>query len=54
MFKPMVDATPNECGRNVLVNKAVSEQTGLNVIAASGYYYEEEGAPAYFKQGHRA
>jgi phosphotriesterase-related protein len=49
-LKTAVDATPNECGRDVLFMKAVSEQTGLNVVAASGYYYEAEGAPAYFKQ----
>ena len=49
-LKTAVDATPNECGRNVLFNKAVSEATGLNIIPASGYYYEGEGAPAYFKQ----
>ncbi len=49
-LKTVVDATPNECGRDVLFMKDVSEQTGLNIIAASGYYYEGEGAPAYFKQ----
>ncbi|MGE5545203.1 MAG: phosphotriesterase [Bacillota bacterium] len=49
-LKTAVDATPNECGRDVLFMKEVSEKTGLNIIAASGYYYEGEGAPAYFKQ----
>jgi phosphotriesterase-related protein len=49
-LKTAVDATPNECGRNVLFNKALSEATGLNIIPASGYYYEGEGGPAYFKQ----
>lgn len=49
-LKTIVDATPNECGRNVLFLKAVSEATGLNIIPASGYYFEGEGAPAYFKQ----
>jgi phosphotriesterase-related protein len=30
--------------------KAVAEQTGLNVIASSGYYFEGEGAPSYFNR----
>lgn len=49
-LKTAVDATPNECGRDVRFMKALSEATGLNIIPASGYYYEGEGAPAYFKQ----
>jgi phosphotriesterase-related protein len=49
-LKTAVDATPNDCGRDVLFMKEVSELTDLNIIAASGYYYEGEGSPAYFKQ----
>jgi len=52
-LQTMVDATPNECGRNVLFMKAIAEATGLNIIASSGYYYEGAegtGAPAYFRQ----
>ena len=30
--------------------KEVAEKTGINIICSSGYYYEGEGAPAYFKQ----
>ncbi|WP_462411801.1 phosphotriesterase family protein [Neobacillus sp. Marseille-QA0830] len=45
----VVDPTPNECGRNPLFLKKVSEATGLNIICATGYYYEGEGAPPYFK-----
>ena len=26
----------------------MAEKTGINIIAATGYYYEGEGAPAYF------
>ncbi len=48
-IKTVVDATPNDCGRNPLLLKKVSEETGLNIICSSGYYYEGEGAPAYFK-----
>ncbi|MGI6551002.1 MAG: phosphotriesterase family protein [Syntrophomonadales bacterium] len=49
-LKTVVDATPNDCGRDVLFMKEVSEKTGLNIIASCGYYYEGEGSPAYFKQ----
>jgi phosphotriesterase-related protein len=45
----VVDPTPNECGRDVNLLKAVSEETGLNIICATGYYYEGEGATPYFK-----
>ncbi|MCL6611693.1 MAG: phosphotriesterase-related protein [Peptococcaceae bacterium] len=44
----VVDATPNDCGRDPALLKKVSEATGLNIIASSGYYYQGEGAPAYF------
>ncbi|UOR10238.1 phosphotriesterase family protein [Halobacillus amylolyticus] len=45
----VVDPTPNECGRNVKLLQAVSEETGLNIICATGFYYEGEGATPYFK-----
>lgn len=44
----IVDPTPNDCGRSPELLKAVSEETGLNIICATGYYYEAQGAPAYF------
>jgi phosphotriesterase-related protein len=47
--KTVVDPTPNECGRNPEFLKRVSEATGLQIICATGYYYEGEGAPPYFK-----
>ncbi|MBP2258668.1 phosphotriesterase family protein [Virgibacillus alimentarius] len=47
--KTVVDPTPNECGRNPEVLKKVSEITGLQIVCATGYYYEGEGAPPYFK-----
>jgi phosphotriesterase-related protein len=47
--KTVVDPTPNECGRNPVFLKKISEATGLQIICASGYYYEGEGAPPYFK-----
>jgi phosphotriesterase-related protein len=48
-IQTVVDPTPNECGRNPFFLKKVSEATGLQIICATGYYYEGEGAPPYFK-----
>jgi phosphotriesterase-related protein len=48
-LKTIVDATPNDCGRNVLFCKAVSEATGINIIPVTGYYSESTGASSYFK-----
>ena len=45
----IVDATPNECGRDVKFLKEVSEKIGVNIVCATGYYFEGEGASAYFK-----
>ena len=45
----VIDATPADCGRNIAFLKEVSEKTGIHIVASSGYYYEGEGAPAYFK-----
>jgi phosphotriesterase-related protein len=45
----VVDPTPNECGRDPLFLKKISEATGLQIICATGYYYEGEGAPPYYK-----
>ncbi|MBN8237120.1 phosphotriesterase-related protein [Halobacillus kuroshimensis] len=48
-IETVVDPTPNECGRHVELLRAVSEASGLNIICATGYYYEGEGATPYFK-----
>ncbi|GGE12553.1 phosphotriesterase [Marinithermofilum abyssi] len=47
--KTIVDATPNDCGRNPELLKEISERTGVNIVCSTGYYYEGEGAPNYFK-----
>ena len=47
-FSTLFEVTPNDCGRNPQILRRVSEETGFNVICATGYYYEGEGAPAYF------
>ena len=45
----VVDATPNECGRDPEFLRELAERTDLNIICSTGFYYEGEGAPAYFK-----
>ena len=47
--KTVVDATTNEAGRNPEFLRELSERSGLQIICSTGYYYEGEGAPAYFK-----
>ncbi|MCX7982839.1 MAG: hypothetical protein N2572_08025 [Syntrophales bacterium] len=47
--KTVVDATTNETGRDVTLLKEISEQTGLQIVCSTGYYYERGSAPAYFK-----
>ncbi len=44
-----VDATTNDSGRCPEVYKEVSEKTGINIICSTGYYFEGEGASAYWK-----
>jgi len=47
--KTVVDASPWDLWRNIELDKIVAEKTGLNIICATGLYYEAEGMPAYFK-----
>jgi phosphotriesterase-related protein len=47
--KTLVDATPNDGGRFPEILREVSEKSGVNIICSTGYYYEEEGMPAYWK-----
>ncbi len=46
--KTVIDATPNECGRDVEALKEISERAEIQIVCSTGYYYEGEGAPAYF------
>lgn len=48
-IKTVVDATPSDLWRNVELSRVVAEKTGLNIICATGMYYEGEGMPAYLK-----
>lgn len=45
----IMDATPNDLGRDVKKLKSFAEHFGLNVICSTGYYYEHGGQPAYWK-----
>ncbi len=45
----IVDATPNDCGRDPELLREISERAEIKIICSTGYYYEGEGAPAYFK-----
>ena len=48
-LKTVVDATPNDNSRNIGLYQAISRRFDLNIICATGYYYEMEGASAYLK-----
>jgi phosphotriesterase-related protein len=52
--RSIVDATPNDLGRDVEVMKEVSEKLQVNIICATGMYTEEQGKWAYLKQRSRA
>lgn len=47
--RTVVDASPWDLWRNIELDRMVAEKTGLNIICATGLYYEAEGMPAYFK-----
>lgn len=47
--RTVVDATPNDCGRDPELLREIAERTGLQIVCSTGYYYEGEGAPPYFK-----
>lgn len=47
--RTVIDATPNECGRDVEALREISERTDVQIVCSTGFYYEGEGAPAYFK-----
>ena len=46
--RTIVDATPNECGRDPQFLHQLSKRTSMNIICSTGYYYEGQGAPHYF------
>lgn len=47
--RTVIDPTPNDCGRDVLTLKEIAEYLDINIVVATGYYSELDGAPSYFK-----
>jgi len=45
----LVDASPNDLGRDVELQKMVSSRSGVHIIAATGMYKEDLGAAGYLK-----
>jgi phosphotriesterase-related protein len=41
----VVDATPNDCGRDPEMLREISEKAEIKIVCSTGYYYEAEGAP---------
>ncbi len=48
-LRTYVDATPNDAGRCPEIYKEVAENTGINIICSTGFYYEGEGMSTYWK-----
>ena len=44
----IVDATTNECGRNVRFLKKIANMTGMNIICSTGFYFQAETSYAYW------
>jgi len=49
-LKTLVDATATDMGRDVELQKIVSERLGINIICATGFYTEKLGKAGYFKE----
>ncbi len=47
-IRTIVDATTNECGRNVRFLRHIADLTGMNIICSTGFYYEGETSYAYW------
>ena len=47
-IKTVVDATTNECGRDIRFLNRLARETGLNIICSTGYYFEAESAYGYW------
>lgn len=44
----VIDATPNDCGRDPLFLRRLSEESGVQIICSTGYYFAGLGATGYF------
>jgi phosphotriesterase-related protein len=47
--KTLVDPCPIELGRDVRLLREVSEKSGVQIICATGFYYEAAGIPSYWR-----
>lgn len=47
--KTYVDATPIDLGRDAALLKEIAEKSGMNIVCATGLYYEKNGAAAYYR-----
>jgi phosphotriesterase-related protein len=47
--RTILDATPNETGRDPEILREISERTGVQFLCSTGYYYERGSATPYFK-----
>ena len=47
-FNTIIDLTPNDCGRNPEFLKKAAIENDFNIICATGYYFQDEGASVYF------
>lgn len=47
--RTMVDASPPELGRDLAFLGSISRETGINIIASTGFYHESWGMPVYLK-----
>lgn len=49
--RTFVDPCPMELGRDVTLLRAISEQSGMNIVCSTGFYYEEDGQgiPFYWR-----
>ena len=47
--KTLVDPCPIELGRDVTLLHEVSERSGMQIICATGFYYEAAGIPVYWR-----
>ncbi|WP_179298292.1 phosphotriesterase family protein [Mesorhizobium carmichaelinearum] len=47
--RTFVDPCPIELGRDVIMMKQVSEESGMHIVCTTGFYHEEMGLPFYWR-----
>ncbi|MCK1329145.1 phosphotriesterase-related protein [Bradyrhizobium sp. CW9] len=47
--RTLVDPCPIELGRDVTLMKEISEQSGMQIVCTTGFYYEKMGLPSYWR-----